>query len=170
MNRLCIYICCCSVAKSCLTCCDPSTIFWSLLKLMSIESVMPSNHLLLCRPLLLLPSIFPSVRVFSNELAIRIRWPKYWRFSFSISPSNENAELMSFRIDWFDFLAVQGTLKSLLQHHIWKASIVQRSAFLKVPWSRKWGNTHSSILAFRIPWREEPGLLQSKRLQRIGHD
>ena len=170
MNQLCIYICCCSVAKSRLTCCDPSTIFWSLLKLMSIESVMPSNHLILYCPLILLPSIFPSIRVFSNELAIRIRWPKYWRFSFSISPSNENSELMSFRIYWFDFLAVQGTLKSLLQHHIWKASIVQHSAFSKVPWSRKWGNTHSSILAFRIPWREEPGLLQSKGLQRIGHD
>ena len=101
---------------------------------------------------------------------IQIRWPKYWSFSFSIRTSSENSELISFRIDWFDFLAVQGTLKSLLQHHTWKASIVQHSAFLKFPWSRKWGNTHSSILAFRIPWREEPGLLQSKGLQRIGHD
>ena len=143
---------------------------WRLLRLMSIELVMPSNHLILCRPLVSLPSIFSSVRVFSNELAIQIRWPKYWSFSFSIRTSSENSELISFRIDWFDFLAVQGTLKSLLQHHTWKASIVQHSAFLKFPWSRKWGNTHSSILAFRIPWREEPGLLQSKGLQRIGHD
>ena len=90
------------------------TISRSLLKLMSIESVMPSNHLILCRPLLLLPSIFPSIRVFSDESALRIRWPKYWSFSFSISPSNEYSGLISFRIDWFDLLAVQGTLKSLL--------------------------------------------------------
>ena len=90
---------------------------WSLLKLMSIESVMPSNHLILCRALLLLPSIFPSIRVFSNESVFRIRWPKYWSFSFSISPYNEYSVLISFRIDWLDLLAVQGTLKSLLQHH-----------------------------------------------------
>ena len=90
---------------------------WSLLKLMSIESVMPSNHLILCRPLLLPPSIFPSIRVTSNESALCIRWPKYWSFSFSISPSNEYSGLISFRIDWMDLLAVQGTLKSLLQHH-----------------------------------------------------
>ena len=89
----------------------------SLLKLMSIESVMPSNHLILCRPLLLLPSIFPSIRVFSNESVLHIRWPKYWSFSFSISPSNEYSGLISFRIDWFDLLVVQGTLESLLQHH-----------------------------------------------------
>ena len=89
----------------------------SLLKLMSIESVMPSNHLILCRPLLLLPPIFSSIRVFSNESALHIRWPKYWCFSFSISPSNEYSRLISFRMDWLDFLAVQGTLKSLLQHH-----------------------------------------------------
>ena len=93
------------------------TISRSLLKLMSIELVMPSNHLILCHPLLLLPSIFPSIRVFSNESALRIRWPKYWSLSFSISPSNEYSGLISFRIDWFDLLAVQGTLKSLLQHH-----------------------------------------------------
>ena len=93
------------------------TISRSLLKLMSIELVTPSNHLILCHPLLLLPSIFPSIRVFSNESALRIRWPKYWSFSFSISPSNEYSGLISFRIDWFDLLAVQGTLKSLLQHH-----------------------------------------------------
>ena len=89
----------------------PFTISWSLLKLMSIESVMPSNHLVLCRPLLLLPSVFPSIRVFSNELALRVRWPKYWSFSFSISPSSEYSGLISFRIDWFDLLAVQGTLR-----------------------------------------------------------
>ena len=96
---------------------------WSLLKLMSIESVIPSNHLILCCPLLLMPSIFPSIRVFSNESVLRIRWPKYWSFSFSISPSNEYSGLISFRIDWLDLLAVQGTLKSLLQHHSSKASI-----------------------------------------------
>ena len=90
---------------------------WSLLKLVSIESVMPSNHLILCHPLLLLPSIFPSIRVFSNQSVLRIRWPKYWSFSFSISPSNEYSGLISFRMDWLDLLAVQGTLKSLLRHH-----------------------------------------------------
>ena len=90
---------------------------WSLLKLMSIESVMPSSHLILCRPLLLLPPIPPSIRVFSNESALHMRWPKYWSFSFSICPSNEHPGLISFRMDWLDFLAVQGTLKSLLQHH-----------------------------------------------------
>ena len=102
-----------------------SAISWSLLKLMSIESVMPSNHLNLCHPLLLLPSIFPSIRVFSNESALPIRWPKYWRFSFSISPSNEYSGMISFRIDWFNLLAVQGTLKKLLQHYNSKASIFQ---------------------------------------------
>ena len=96
----------------------------SLLKLMSTESVMPSNPLILCRPLLLLPSIFPSIRVFSNESALHIRWPKYWNFSFSISPSNECSELISFRMDWLDLLAVQETLKSLLQHNSSKASIL----------------------------------------------
>ena len=101
-----------------------------LLKLMSIELVMPSNHLILCHPLLLLPSIFPSIRVFSNESALRIRWPKYWSFSFSISPPNEYSGLISFRIDWSDLLAVQGTLKSLLQHHSSKASILWHSTFL----------------------------------------
>ena len=90
---------------------------WSLPKFVSIESVMPSNHLILCRPLLLLPSIFPSIREFSNESALYIRWPKYWSFSFNISPSNENPDLITFRMDWLDLLAVQGTLKSLLQHH-----------------------------------------------------
>ena len=105
---------------------------WSLLKLMSIESVMPSNHLILCHPLLFLPSIFPSIRVFSNESIIHMRWPKYWSFSFSISPSNEYSGLISFRIDWLDLLAIQGTLKSLLQHHSSKASILWRSAFFMV--------------------------------------
>ena len=99
---------------------------------MSIESVMPSNHLILCRPLLLPPSVFPSIRVFSKELVLHIRWPKYYSFTCSISPSNEYSGLISFRIDWFDLLAVQGTHKSLLQHHSSKASIVQRSAFLMV--------------------------------------
>ena len=103
----------------------------SLLKLMSIESVMPSSHLNFCHPLLLSPSIFPSIRVFSNESALCIRWPKYWSFSFNISPSNEHSGLISFRMDWFDFLAVQGTLKSLLQHHCSKASVLRRSALLR---------------------------------------
>ena len=104
----------------------------SLLKPMSIESVMPSNHLILCRPLLLPPSIFPSIRVFSSESALQIRWPKYWSFSFIISPFKEYLGLISFRIDWFDFLAVQGTFKSLLQHHSSKASILPLSAFFTV--------------------------------------
>ena len=104
----------------------------SLLKLMSIESMMSSNHLILCHPLLLPPSIFPSIRVFSSESALCIRWPKYWSFSFSISPSNEYSGLISFRIEWSDLLAVQGTLKSLLQHHSSKASILWHSAFFIV--------------------------------------
>ena len=112
--------------------CLSFTIFWSLLKLMSIESLMPSNHLVLCHPLLLLPSIFPNVRVFSNELALHTRWPKYWSFSFSISPSNEYSGSLSFRIAWFDLLAVQGTLKSLFQNHSSKASILWCSAFIVV--------------------------------------
>ena len=126
-----------SVAQLCPAQCNPAacqaslsfTLSWSLLKLMSTESMMPSNHLILCRPLLLLPSIFPRIRVFSNELALQIRWPECWSFSFSISPSNEYAVLISFRINWFDLLAVQGTLKSLLQHHNLKASILWCSAF-----------------------------------------
>ena len=105
---------------------------WSLLKFMSIESVMPTNHLILCHPLLLLPSIFPSIRVFSNESALCIRWPNYWSFSFNISSSNEHPGLISFRMDLLDLLAVQGTLKSLLQHHSSNASILQCSAFLMV--------------------------------------
>ena len=104
----------------------------SLLKLMSIKSVVPSNHLILCHPLLLLPSIFPSIRVFSNESALHIRWPKNWSFSFSISPSNEYSGLISFRMDWLDLLAVQGTLKSLVQHHSSKASVLWDSAFFMI--------------------------------------
>ena len=110
----------------------------SLLKLMPIEFVMPSNHLFLCCPLLLLPSIFPSIRFFSNKSVLHIRLPKYWSFSFSISPSNECSGLISFRIDWFDLLAVQGTLKSLLQHHSSKASILWRSAFFMVQLTSKY--------------------------------
>ena len=126
---------------------------WSLLKLMCIESVMPSNHLILCHPLLLLPSIFPSIRVFSNESDLPIRWPKYWSFSFS--PSNEYSGLTTFRVDWFDLLAIQGTLKSLLQHHILKASILRHSAFfmaqLSHPYTLKLWKSSISVL-------EEPQL------------
>ena len=117
----------------------------SLPKLMSIELVMPSNHLILCRPLLLLPSIFPNIRVFSDESALRIRWPKDWSFSFSISPSSEHSALISFRIDWFDLLSVQGTLKSLLQHHSSKASIPQCSAFFMVQLSHPYMTTGKII-------------------------
>ena len=121
------------------------TISQSLFKLMSIESVTLSNYLILCHPLLLLPSILPSIRVFSNELALCIRWPKYWSFSFSISPSNEYSGLISFRIDWFDLLTVQGTLKSLLQHHSLKASVLQHSAFLMVQLSHLHMTTGKTI-------------------------
>ena len=114
-------------------------------KPMSIESVMPSNHLILCYPLLLLPSIFPSIRVFSNELALCIRLPKYWSFSFNISPSNEYSGLISFRMDWLDFLAVQGTLKSLLQYHSSKASVLRHSAFLIVQISHAYMTTGKTI-------------------------
>ena len=114
-------------------------------KPMSIESVMPSNHLILCHPLLLLPSIFPSIRVFSNESALHIRWPKYWSFSFNISPSNEHPGLISFRMDWLDILIVQGTLKSLLQHHSSKASIHLRSAFFIVQLSHPYMTTGKTI-------------------------
>ena len=132
-----------SVTQSCLTLCDPkdcSTPCFpvyhqslSVLKLMSIESVMPSKHLILCHPLLLQPSIFSSIMVLSNESVLHIRWPKYWSFSFNISPSNEYSGLISFRMDWLDLLAVQGTLKSLLQHHSSKAFILLRSSFLYSP-------------------------------------
>ena len=116
---------------------------------MSIESVMPSNHLILCRPLLFLPSIFPSIRIFSNESVLHIRWPKYWSFSFSISPSNEYSALVSFRIDWLDLLAVQGTLKSLLQHHSSKASILRCSAFCIVQLSHPHMTTGKTIALIR---------------------
>ena len=112
---------------------------------MSIESVMASNHLILCRPLLLLPSIFPSIRVFSNESALCIRWPNYWSFSFNISPSNEYPGLISFRMDWLDLLVVQGNLKSLLQHHTSKASILQCSAFFIVRLSHPYMTTGKTI-------------------------
>ena len=117
----------------------------SLLKLMSIKSVIPSNHLILYHPLLLLPSILPSIRVFSNESVLHIRWPKYWSFSFSMSPSNEYSGLISFRMDWFDLLSVQGTLKSLLQHHSSKASILQHSAFFIVQLSHPYMTTGKTI-------------------------
>ena len=166
---------------------------WSPPKLMSIESVMPSNHLILCHPLLLLHSIFPSIRVFSNESALHIRWPKFWSFSFNISPSNEHPGLIFFRMDWLDLLAVQGTLKNLLQHHSSKASILRHSAFFIVQLSHPYMTTgktialtrrtfvdkvmsllfnmlsrsekamatHSSTLAWKIPWTEGPGGLRS---------
>ena len=146
---------CYSVAKSsqlfvilCTAACQASLSFiisWSVLTLMSIESVMLSNHLILCHPLLLLPSIFPSIRVFSSESALHIRWPKYWSFSFSISPSNEYAGLISFRIDWLDLLAVQGTFESLLQHHNSKASILWHSAFFMVQLSHPYVTTGKTI-------------------------
>ena len=118
---------------------------WSLLKLMFIKSEMPSNHLILCHPLLLLPSIFPSIMLVSNELALRTRWPKFWSFSFSISPSNEQSGLISYRMDWFDLLAVQRTLKSLLQHHSSQASIFQHSAFFIVQLSHPCMTTGKTI-------------------------
>ena len=167
-------------------------ISWSLLKLLSIKLVMPSIHLILCCPLLLLPSIFPSIRVFSNESVLCIRWPKYWSFSFSISPSNEYSGLVSFRMDWLDILAVQVTLKSLLQHYSSKASICRSSAFFIVQLSHPYMTTqkivtlmiwtfvnkvtekamatHFSTLAWKIPWMEEPGRLQSMGSLRVGHD
>ena len=127
-----------------------STISQSLLKFISVESVMLSHHLILCKPLLLLPSIFPSIRVFSNESVLRIRWPKYWSFSFSISPSSEYSGLISFRMDWLDLLAVQGTLKSLLQHHSSKASILQPSAFFMVQLSHPYMTTGKTIALTRL--------------------
>ena len=145
----------CSVAKSCPTLCNSTDYntagfpvhqqLLGLLKLMSIESVMPSNHLILCHSFILLPSIFPSIRVFSNELVLRIRWTKYWSFSFSMSPSNDYSGLISFRMDWFDLLAVQGTLTSLLQHHSSKASILQHSAFFMVQLSHPYMTTGGSV-------------------------
>ena len=121
------------------------TISWSLLKLMSIKSVMPSNHLILCHPHLLLPSVFPSIRVFSSESVLHIRWPKDWSFSFSISPSNEYSGLISFRMDWLELPAVQGTLKTLLQHHSSKASILRCSIFFIVQLSHPYMTTGKTI-------------------------
>ena len=121
----------------------------NLLKLVSIESVIPSNHLILCRPLLLQPSIFPSIRIFSNESILHIRWPKYWSFNFSISPSNEYSGMISFRIDWLDLLEVQGALKSLFQHHSSKASILQHSAFFIVQLSHPYMTIGKTIALTR---------------------
>ena len=144
-----------SVTQSCLTLCDPMdnrrqaslsiTNSHSLLKLKSIESVMPSNHLILCRPLLLPSSVFPSIRVFSNESALHIRWAKYWSFSFNISPSSEYSGLIPFRMDWLNLLAVQGTLKSLLQHNSSKASILQLSAVFMIQHSHPYLTTGKTI-------------------------
>ena len=148
-----------SVTQSCLTLCDPMNLstpglpvhhqLRSSLRLTSIESVMPSNHLILCHPLLLLSSICPSIRVFSNESALLIRWLKYWSFSFNISPSNEHPGLISFTMDWLDLLAVQGTLKSLLQHHSSKAAILRRSAFFTVQLSHPYMTTGKTIALTR---------------------
>ena len=144
-----------SVTQSCLTFCDPRqaplsiTNSRSLRKLMSIESLIPSNHLILCHPLLLRPSVFPSIRVFSDESLLRIRWPKYWSLSFNISPSNEYSGLISFRMDWLDLLEVQGTLKSLLQHPSSKASILQHSAFFTVQLSDPYTTTGKTIALTR---------------------
>ena len=150
-----------SVAQSCPTLCDPMncstpgplsiTNSRSSLRLMSIESVMPSSHLILGRPLLLLPPIPPSIKVFSNESTLRMRWPKYWSFSFSIIPSKEIPGLISFRMDWLDLLAVQGTLKSLLQHHSSKASVLQRSGFFTVQLSHPYMTTGKAIALTRWP-------------------
>ena len=143
---------------------------WSLLKLMSIELVMPSNHLILCHPLLVLSSVFHSIRVFSNESVLDIRWPKNWSFSFSISPSNEYSGLISFRIDWLDFLAVQGTLKSLLQHHSSKASILQHSAFFVVQLSHPYMTTGKTIALTRWTFVGKVMSLLLNMLSRFGHN
>ena len=134
---------------------------------MSIESVMPSNHLILCHPLLLLPSIFPSIRVFSNESALRIRWPKYWSFIFSISPSNEHPGLISLRMDWVNLFAVQGTLKSLLQHHSSKASILRCSAFLIVQLSHPYMTTGKTVALTRPTFVDKVTSLLFNMLSRL---
>ena len=131
----------------------------NLLKLMSVELMMPSSCLILCRPFLLLPSIFPSIRVFSNESVLHIRWPKYWSFSFSISPSSEYSGLISFRMDWLDLLAVQGTLRSLLQHHSSKASVLQHSAFFMVQLSHPYMTTGKTIALTRWTFVDKIKLL-----------
>ena len=140
---------------------------WSLLKFMSIESEMPSNHLILCHPFLLLPSIFPSIRVFSHESTLRMRWPKYWSFSFSISPFNEHPGLTSFRMDRLDLLAVQGTLKSLLQHHSSKASILQCSAFFIVQLSHPYMTTGKTIALTRWTFVDKAMSLLFNMLPRV---
>ena len=148
-----------SVAQSCLTLCDPMNRstpglpvhhqLWSSLRLMSIESMMPSSHLILCRPLLLLPPFPPSIRIFSNESTLHMRWPQYWGFSFSVIPSKEIPGLISFRMNWLDLLAVQGTPKSLLQHHSSKASILRHSAFFTVQLSHPYMTTGKTIALTR---------------------
>src|SRR5574341_137073 len=140
---------------------------WSLPKPMSIESVMPSNHLILCCPLLLLPSTFPNIMVFSSESALRIRWPKYWSFSFNISPSNEHPGLISFRMDWLDLLAVHGTLKSLLQHQTSKASILPRSAFFIVQLSHPYMTTGKTIALTRQTFADKVMSLLLNMLSRL---
>ena len=156
-----VFFCCCLISKLCTNLCDPmdcsyadtlpcpSVYPWSLLKLIFTASIMPSNHLILCHPFLLLPSIFPSIGVFSNESALCIKWPKYWNFSFSISSSNEYPGLISFRMDWLALLAVQGTLKTLLQHHSSNASVLRRSAFFTVQLSHPYMTTGKTIALTR---------------------
>ena len=166
-----------SVTQSCLTLCNPWTIACqaslyitnsqSLLKLMSIESVIPSNHLFLYCPLLLLPSIFPSIRVFSSESVLCIRWPKCWSFSLSISTSSEHPGLISFRMDWLDFLAVQGTLKSLLQHHSSKISILRHSAFFKVQLLHSYMTNGKTIALIKWTFVGKVMPLPSNRLSRL---
>ena len=136
---------------------------------MSIESVMPSRHLILCRPLLLLPPIPPSIRIFSNESTLLIRWPKYWSFSFSISPSNEHPGLISFRMDWLDLLAVQGTLKNLLQHHSSKASVLRHSAFFTVQLSHPHMTTGKTIALTRRTFVGKVMSLLFNMLSRLHH-
>ena len=166
-----------SVAQSCPTLCDPMNHSTPGLPVhhqlpeftqcMSIELVMPSNHLILCHPLLLLPSVFPSIRVFSNESALRIRWPKYWSISFNISPSNEHPGLISFRMDWLHLLAVQGTLKSLVQHHSSKASVLRRSAFFIVQLSHPYMTTGKTIALTRWTFVDKVTSLLFNMLSRL---
>ena len=166
-----------SVAQSCPTLCDPMNrttpglpVHHQLLdppKPMSIESVMPSSHLILCRPLLILPSIFPSIRVFPKESALHIKRPKYWSFHFSISPSNEHPGLISFRMDWLDLLAVQGTLKSLLQHHSSKASILLHSAFFTFQLSHPYMTTGKTIALTRRTFVDKVTSLLLNMLSRL---
>ena len=166
-----------SVAQSCPTLCDPMNHSTPGLPVhhqlpeftqcMSIELVMPSNHLILCHPLLLLPSVFPSIRVFSNESALRIRWPKYWSISYNISPSNEHPGLISFRMDWLHLLAVQGTLKSLVQHHSSKASVLRRSAFFIVQLSLPYMTTGKTIALTRWTFVDKVTSLLFNMLSRL---